>query len=1051
MKRNIPSGAWAVLALLVLAFPALAERQVGAGTNRVLRRPAPPARQQRDERAQVYSQARRIDINNINMFVTNYGTFANDIENQGNSGLFFPKGTLKTAVYQSGIWIGGKVGGQPRVAIAEYSQEFSPGPMDGALPSDASNPDFVVYKVSRFTGNPEDTAHVERDAADLARDRTLDPVVHHSWSEYLNGAVPYGAPTRLWSLPDPNNPSGTVSVLGPDVSGDQMLWSVYNDADPSVHTNRSGQSLPLGIEVKQKTFAFDRQGALGNTVFLEYTLANKGGNDIDSCYIMFWSDPDLGGASDDLVGCDTTLSLGYVYNATNLDQAYGDRPPALGYDFFKGPVVAGDTLGLTSFIYYINGTDPANATQTFNYMRGFTRDGEPVIDPTTSEQTRFYYPGDPVAGTGWLDSNPSDRRFMMITGPFQLPAGQTQTIVGAIVVAQGGDRLSSVTGLKFFDVNAQKAFDIDFQLPSPPPAPRITYSTDHSRVNLMWDSGSRFNYSPAPGYAFEGYNIYQGASISGPWKRLKTFDLDNGITDVREPVFDPNTGLIINDTPTAFGLDNGVAYSYSTGADAVRGGSLKDGSTYYYAVTAYAVNPTPPAGLEKVLETSFQPVVVTVQRPPLGTDLGAARVDAASVHRSSTAVAPTSDHVIVDIVDPASITGHTYAITYADGSARPGLVSTTPWNLVDLTTGETLLSNQTERTDSPAYAPVDGMLVKLRETQAGSAPLNDVFYSPFRQQAPFAGVGAGLGTFEDSFGYAWDFFAGIDYTVQPELFLPVELRFGATQKAYRFFRDQKADGSAPANTGRGYTYGGFQTAPFTAWDISTNTQLEVAFVEKRITDDDGVQTGEQPETHDGVWAPGTDDLGGREYLFISRRPYTGTENPALAQDQAVLGADTLWMYAAWLKSTGVATQAGDRFHVTLGDQPGTSNDTLVFTTQAPARGVTALQQDGLNRIRAVPNPYYARSTYELSPFNRIVKFMNMPGQATVRIFNLSGQLVRTIKKTDETSSIVEWDLENENRLPVASGVYVFHIEVPGAGSTTGRLVVFMEKERLLTF
>ena len=60
----------------------------------------------------------------------------------------------------------------------------------------------------------------------------------------------------------------------------------------------------------------------------------------------------------------------------------------------------------------------------------------------------------------------------------------------------------------------------------------------------------------------------------------------------------------------------------------------------------------------------------------------------------------------------------------------------------------------------------------------------------------------------------------------------------------------------------------------------------------------------------------------------------------------------------------------------------------------------------------------------------------MPGQATVRIFNLSGQLVRTLKKTDETSSIVEWDLENENRLPVASGVYVFHIEVPGAGDET---------------
>jgi hypothetical protein len=128
-----------------------------------------------------------------------------------------------------------------------------------------------------------------------------------------------------------------------------------------------------------------------------------------------------------------------------------------------------------------------------------------------------------------------------------------------------------------------------------------------------------------------------------------------------------------------------------------------------------------------------------------------------------------------------------------------------------------------------------------------------------------------------------------------------------------------------------------------------------------------------------------------------------------------------------------------------------TNDSLVFTTTAPARGLTDLQQARKDAIRVVPNPYYARSTYELSPFNRIVKFMNMPETATVRIFNLAGQLVRTLRKTDAVSSILEWDLENENRLPVASGVYVYHVDIPGAGSTTGRLVVFMEKERLLTF
>ena len=537
------------------------------------------------------SSDRRIDVNSINMFVTNKGSFANDFANNNNSGLFFPKGTIKTAVYESGIWIGGKVHGAPqddiRVAIAEYSQEFQPGTMTGPTSwADPALPQFTTYKVKRWTGTPSDTAHVERDAASVGRDRTLDPLEHHSWSEYMSGAVPYGAPWKLYDLPDPAHPGAFVSVPGPDVKGDQMLWSVYNDGDPEVHVNRSGRSAPMGVEVQQSTFAFDRQGALGNTVFLDYKVINKSANSYDSCYVIVWSDPDLGGAGDDLVGCDTTLSVGYVYNATNTDQLYGDRPPCVGYDYFKGPEVNGTPLGMSAFIFYINGTDPQNATQTYNYMRGTSADGSPFINPLTDQPEKMMFSGDPVAGTGWLDSNPSDRRFMCIAGPFTLAAGDTQQIVAAVIVAQGGDRLSSVTGMKFFDIKAQKAFDIDFQLPPPPPQPQVSFSTDHGSINLLWDSGSRFNYIPAPGYEFEGYNVYQGASVSGPWKRLRTYDVVNGIGVVRDSVFDISTGQVIHDMPVSFGGDNGVQYTFGATEDAIRGGSLKDGTTYYYVISA---------------------------------------------------------------------------------------------------------------------------------------------------------------------------------------------------------------------------------------------------------------------------------------------------------------------------------------------------------------------------------------------------------------------------------------------------------------------------------
>ena len=34
---------------------------------------------------------------------------------------------------------------------------------------------------------------------------------------------------------------------------------------------------------------------------------------------------------------------------------------------------------------------------------------------------------------------------------------------------------------------------------------------------------------------------------------------------------------------------------------------------------------------------------------------------------------------------------------------------------------------------------------------------------------------------------------------------------------------------------------------------------------------------------------------------------------------------------------------------------------------------------------------------------------------------------------------------------IGSGVYIYHVDAPGAGSTFGRMVVFMEKERLNNF
>lgn len=392
--------------------------------------------------------SRRMDLDHLNMVVTNQGSFAWDIAT-GAAGLVYPRGSGKTAMFAGGLWVGAVVGGETRVTAAEYSFEYGSGPMVGGTFT-PDQPRYLTYKVRPPSGDPQDTAHVDRSPAELTADPTLDPILHHSWSEYIKGAVPDGAPTRVWRLPNTSTPDPTdsVDVIGPDVIGDEMTWAVYNDADPSHHTNEAGKTLPLGIEVQQTTYAFNRNDALGDAIFISYKVINKGGNLLQNAYLSAWSDPDLGDFSDDLTGCSVGRGLGFCYNGQSTDAVYGSAPPAVGIVLLRGPKSGGGLLGMTAFTKYINGTDPQSYLESYNYMQGLNADGTPIIDPTTLLATHYMVNGDPQAGTGWFDSGPADRRMQLSSGPFTMALGDTQTFVVAVICAQGADRLASIGQLE---------------------------------------------------------------------------------------------------------------------------------------------------------------------------------------------------------------------------------------------------------------------------------------------------------------------------------------------------------------------------------------------------------------------------------------------------------------------------------------------------------------------------------------------------------------------------------------------------------------------------
>lgn len=93
-------------------------------------------------------------------------------------------------------------------------------------------------------------------------------------------------------------------------------------------------------------------------------------------------------------------------------------------------------------------------------------------------------------------------------------------------------------------------------------------------------------------------------------------------------------------------------------------------------------------------------------------------------------------------------------------------------------------------------------------------------------------------------------------------------------------------------------------------------------------------------------------------------------------------------------------------------------------------------KNALDLINVVPNPYYAYSSYEKTTLDNIVKITNLPAKCTVSIYTLNGNLVRRFKKDDsgaEAKTSLDWDLKNTARIPVASGLYIIHVDVPEVG------------------
>jgi len=114
---------------------------------------------------------------------------------------------------------------------------------------------------------------------------------------------------------------------------------------------------------------------------------------------------------------------------------------------------------------------------------------------------------------------------------------------------------------------------------------------------------------------------------------------------------------------------------------------------------------------------------------------------------------------------------------------------------------------------------------------------------------------------------------------------------------------------------------------------------------------------------------------------------------------------------------------------------------------APVTNDVETAKSALDVISVVPNPYYAYSQYENTKFDNTVKITNLPDRANINIYTLDGTWINSLridnsgntggtslgKVTGTIENSISWDLRNWQNVPVASGMYLIHVEAPDLG------------------
>ena len=956
----------------------------------------------------------------------------------------FPAGSMAKTGCCTYYWtqspmVGALINGLPSVSVGvrgsvrDHEEEFEPLPGYDAGYSDTDNNVGIA-----FSDVPESWPALwprEKDPTG-----TFESVVYNadgsSDTLYFPGVEPELGPDGF-----PDAPCG----IG--VQADREAYFVVTDNDPQEgNTFESNQGVgPLNVRFD--VWVLNYSSTFGNDGFIFIQkMTNVGKDTLKDLYMGIAGDPDApeqGGAewTDDMALFITEDDPHIAEKLSDTSDAHLLENFAIVYDrddAVQGYLTSGvgwigaKFLDLTK--YNSDGTDTTYGVTNF-YTFEYSQDAQSDAQAYNEQMTHGIQTPQNITPNEYdIFQKPysygPDITWVIAGGPMDVAPGEQ--VIFTFADFAGINETDLIRNAKLF----QSLYDNNCATPKPPDQPIVKTSVDEGRVVLMWDDRSETSIDPVTGNnAFQGYRVYRSTDRGNTWGTVIT-DVNGDPTDFYKPlaiydIDDSQSGPHAMTDPLIYynlGTNSGVKYSYVDN-------NIINGYEYWYAVSAYdgiddwAGAPVDPMENPKAKNAFYSDndntVAIVAQKAPAGYSSGTFPEMAVHSTGESDAVLNLvqadafSLQFLGDSLSPQDFNskGYSYEVIINEISQGDTL-SISSWSMINTSTGDTVVSNETDVESGQLKHVVDGF-IPVFTTASWNLSTYDSVKQTINQDTSTSILFAGINPSSNDGTWA-GFVENTPLDPQPSdrpsagyLQKDIEFRFSSSGSVATYFNAQLTT---------------IETIdlPFEIWSSEENKQIDAVIY---------MAAGSKPIHEEDSENPGHYKFTKNFFVMPVYQDYTGVGLPDWYSNTNIG-----WMLQFNKNDTRFTN--GDEFKVYFRNPLLAGIDTYTIETTADDYTV---KKDDLDEIFVVPNPYNATSVYEHIAFIREVQFMGLPENCLIRIFNTAGELVQVIKHDVNSPgyrgpSIEAWDLRTYNNQEVSFGVYIFHV-ISNDQEFTGKLAV----------